>query len=70
MDHVKHRPPTTSESVMKPLLWLLLVVALIVNVSTSFLWEGLTQVAVSIPTGVLFLGSAVGLWLLRDKQQA
>ncbi len=55
---------------MKPLLWLLLVVALVVNVSTSFVWDGLTQVAVSIPTGVVFLGSAVGLWLLRDKQQA
>ncbi|MFI6938410.1 hypothetical protein ACIBI4_03975 [Streptomyces sp. NPDC050418] len=55
---------------MKPFLWLLLVAALIVNVSTSFLWEGVTQVAVSVPTGVVFLGSAVGLWLLRDKQQA
>ncbi len=55
---------------MKPLLWLLLVVALIVNVSTSFLWDGLTQVMVSVPTGVVFLGSAVALWLMRDKQEA
>ncbi|SDJ53105.1 hypothetical protein [Streptomyces indicus] len=54
---------------MKPLLWLVLVAALVVNVSSSFLWEGATQVAVSIPTGVVLLASAVGLWLLRDKPQ-
>ncbi|MBC9713411.1 hypothetical protein H9Y04_12605 [Streptomyces sp. TRM66268-LWL] len=55
---------------MKPLLWPLLVVALVVNVSSNFLWESVPQVAVSAPSGVVFLGSALGLYLLRDKQQA
>ncbi|MEW2162342.1 hypothetical protein AB0912_05005 [Streptomyces sp. NPDC007084] len=55
---------------MKPLLWLLLVVALIVNVFAGLLGDGMTQAAVSVPAGVVFLGSAAGLWLLRDKRKA
>ncbi|RII12379.1 hypothetical protein DSC45_26300 [Streptomyces sp. YIM 130001] len=53
---------------MKALLWFVLVCSLAFNVSTSFMWSGGTQVAFSVVSGVVFLGSAFSLWLLRDKE--
>ncbi|MBO1337595.1 hypothetical protein J3486_41045 [Streptomyces sp. VRA16 Mangrove soil] len=43
---------------MKPLLWLVLSAAIIVNVSTSFAFDGVQQVLISVGTGVAAIGSA------------
>ncbi|MEU5210351.1 hypothetical protein [Streptomyces sp. NPDC020742] len=53
---------------MKALLWCVLVLALVFNVSTSFAFDGLQQVLVSVGSGVVVIGSAVGLFLLRGKR--
>jgi hypothetical protein len=52
---------------MKPLLWGLLTIALVANVSTSFAFNGVTQTLVSVGTGVVVLASAAGLYVLREK---
>ncbi|MFE7482702.1 hypothetical protein [Streptomyces sp. NPDC057552] len=52
---------------MKALLWFVLVCSLLFNVATSLLWSGPTQVALSVTSGLIFLGSAFTLWLLREK---
>ncbi|MFI6087512.1 hypothetical protein [Streptomyces sp. NPDC051218] len=54
---------------MKPLLWLVLALALVTNVSTSFAFDGVQQVLISVGTGVVTLGSAAALFLLREKRQ-
>ncbi|MDG4861257.1 hypothetical protein P8605_24290 [Streptomyces sp. T-3] len=54
---------------MKALLWVLLVVSALFNVSTHFMWEG-AQTLVMTLSAVAFLGCAVGLWLLRDRKSA
>ncbi|WP_327352128.1 hypothetical protein [Streptomyces sp. NBC_01304] len=55
---------------MKALLWVLLTASVLFNVSTSFISSGVTQVLLSIPSGLVVIGSAVGLWLLRDRKPA
>ncbi|MCK8675950.1 hypothetical protein [Streptomyces lichenis] len=52
---------------MKALLWSVLVCSLLFNVTTSHLWSGTTQTALSVASGLTFLGPAFTLWLLRDK---
>ncbi|MFH9983832.1 hypothetical protein ACH4ND_32380 [Streptomyces sp. NPDC017179] len=52
---------------MKPLLWFVLVCSLLFNVTTSLLWSGTTQMALSIASGLILMGSAFTLWLLREK---
>ncbi|MFE7535814.1 hypothetical protein ACMZ5F_09370 [Streptomyces rhizosphaericola] len=52
---------------MKALLWFVLVCSLVFNVTTSLLWSGTTQMASSIASGLILLGSAFTLWLLREK---
>ncbi|MFJ7327330.1 hypothetical protein ACIQVN_14000 [Streptomyces cyaneofuscatus] len=52
---------------MKALLWFVLVCSLLFNVATSLLWSGTTQTALSVASGLIFLGSAFTLWLLREK---
>ncbi|MFJ9687997.1 hypothetical protein ACIRRX_20225 [Streptomyces bacillaris] len=52
---------------MKALLWFVLVCSLVFNVTTSLLWSGTTQMAGSIASGLILLGSAFTLWLLREK---
>lgn len=52
---------------MKLLFWAVLAIALAANVSTSFAFDGVTQILVSVGTGVVVLGSAAGLYALRDK---
>ncbi|MFJ9048636.1 hypothetical protein ACIRPO_02745 [Streptomyces bacillaris] len=52
---------------MKALLWFVLVCSLLFNVATSLLWSGTTQMALSVASGLIFLGSAFTLWLLREK---
>jgi hypothetical protein len=54
---------------MKALLWLTLVLALGVNVSTSFAFDGVQQVLVSVPTGVVALLAAAGLFATRTKKK-
>ncbi|MEV0323508.1 hypothetical protein ACIBKX_06845 [Streptomyces sp. NPDC050658] len=52
---------------MKALLWLVLAVALVVNVSTSFAFDGVQQVLISVGTGVATIGSGVALFLMRER---
>ncbi|MFJ2774514.1 hypothetical protein [Streptomyces sp. NPDC087300] len=52
---------------MKALLWLVLAAALVVNVSTSFAFDGVRQVLISAGTGVVALGTGVGLFLTRRR---
>ncbi|MEU5220878.1 hypothetical protein AB0G79_32395 [Streptomyces sp. NPDC020807] len=57
---------------MRPLLWLLLVVSVLANVyvgTFSDLTGGL-RAAGSVGTGAVVLGSAVGLWLTRRREEA
>ncbi|MEU8780798.1 hypothetical protein [Streptomyces sp. NPDC048637] len=53
---------------MKALLWFVLVVAVAFNVTTSFAFDGVQQVLVSVGSGVVVIGSAVGLFLMRTKR--
>lgn len=55
---------------MKPMLWLLLSVstAAAVYVSTFAPYTGTTRVLASVGTGVVFVGSALGLWLTSGKR--
>ncbi|GEB58842.1 hypothetical protein [Streptomyces gardneri] len=52
---------------MRFLLWLLFTAGVLVNafVNTLSGWTGAAHVAASVVSGVLVLGSAVGLWLTR-----
>ncbi|MEV5982762.1 hypothetical protein [Streptomyces sp. NPDC052114] len=52
---------------MKALLWSVLVVALAVNVSTSFAFDGVQQALISVVTGVVTLGAGVTLFLTRRR---
>ncbi|MFJ2089714.1 hypothetical protein ACIOEW_10630 [Streptomyces sp. NPDC087901] len=55
---------------MKPLLWTVLVAALVANLSLNFLvdQEGL-HIALSVVSGVVLLASAAGLWVLRSPRE-
>ncbi|GAA2290345.1 hypothetical protein OKJ48_34175 [Streptomyces kunmingensis] len=53
---------------MKALLWLILSVALIVNVSTSFAFDGVQQVLISVGTGLAALASGVVLFVTRRRR--
>ncbi|GAA1325215.1 hypothetical protein OG887_31295 [Streptomyces sp. NBC_00053] len=53
---------------MKALLWILLVVTVAANVSTSFAFDGGKQVAISVCTGTVAIASAAGLFLMRNKR--
>ncbi|MET7756293.1 hypothetical protein ABZT27_16505 [Streptomyces sp. NPDC005389] len=57
---------------MRSLLWLLLTASVLGNayVNTFAGWTGATQIAASVCTGVVLLGSAAGLWLTRPRTEA
>ncbi|MGW7294316.1 hypothetical protein ACWGIB_18250 [Streptomyces xiamenensis] len=56
---------------MKPLLWCVLLLALIVNLSVNFVIdEGALQILLSVCSGVVLIGSGIGLWMLRDRGDA
>ncbi|MFF8834318.1 hypothetical protein [Streptomyces sp. NPDC015130] len=57
---------------MRFLLWLLLATGAFVNLFVNTLsgWTGAAHVAASVCSGVLVLGSAVGLWLTRTRTGA
>ncbi|MEU6619576.1 hypothetical protein ABZ926_02110 [Streptomyces litmocidini] len=54
---------------MRALLWLLLTASVLANVfvGTFAGWTGGLQVAGSVGTGAVLLGSATGLWLTRPR---
>uniref|UniRef100_A0AAU2VPX8 Uncharacterized protein n=1 Tax=Streptomyces sp. NBC_00008 TaxID=2903610 RepID=A0AAU2VPX8_9ACTN len=54
---------------MKPLLWTVLLVAIVANVSLNFMdgREGL-HITLSVVSGVVVLASGVGLWMLRTSR--
>ncbi|WP_329174749.1 hypothetical protein OG754_18620 [Streptomyces decoyicus] len=53
---------------MKALLWCVLCIAVVVNVSTSFAFDGVQEVLISVASGVVVIGSGVGLFLTRTKR--
>ncbi|MFE6665108.1 hypothetical protein ACFVFH_16310 [Streptomyces sp. NPDC057697] len=55
---------------MKPVLWLLLLVstAAAVYVSTFAHYTGTMRVLAGVGTGVVWVGSALGLWLTSSKE--
>ncbi|ROQ66481.1 hypothetical protein EDD93_0887 [Streptomyces sp. 840.1] len=55
---------------MKPLLWTLLLLALVANVSLNLMdgQEGL-HIALSVVSGVVVLASGVGLWMRRTPRE-
>ncbi|WP_432177914.1 hypothetical protein [Streptomyces sp. NBC_00063] len=52
---------------MKALLWLVLIAALAVNVSTSIVFDGVEQVLISVGTGLAALATGVTLFMLRRR---
>ncbi|WP_329573116.1 hypothetical protein [Streptomyces sp. NBC_01361] len=52
---------------MKALLWLVLITALAVNVSTSFAFDGVPQVLISVGTGLAALACGATLFMLRRR---
>lgn len=69
-------PPTTQPhrrtctlDPMKNMLWLVLAVALVINISSSFVIDDDTrQALVSVGTGVVALASGVTLFVKREKR--
>lgn len=57
---------------MRALLWLLLAVSVLANVfvSTFSGWTGGLEIVGSVCTGVVLIGSGVGLWLTRSRAGA
>lgn len=53
---------------MRSLLWLVCAAALVVNVGTSFAFDGVQQVLISVGTGVVLLGSAAALFVTRPRR--
>lgn len=58
------------EPLVKPVLWLLLFVSTVaaVYVSTFAHYTGTMRVLAGVGTGVVFVGSALGLWLTSAKK--
>ncbi|MGA4849195.1 hypothetical protein ACOBQB_24135 [Streptomyces sp. G5(2025)] len=52
---------------MKALLWLVLAAAVAVNISTGLVLDGVQQTLISVGTGVVALGTAVGLYVTRRR---
>ncbi|MBB4982043.1 MULTISPECIES: hypothetical protein [Streptomyces] len=57
---------------MRAILWLLLTASVLANVfiSTFAGWSAGLQIAGSVSTGAVLLGSAAGLWLTRPRSGA
>ncbi|MBO3673924.1 hypothetical protein [Streptomyces sp. NEAU-YJ-81] len=55
---------------MKSLLWLVLTLAAIVNVASSFAFSGTEQIVISAITGLTAIGTATGLYMTRDRRAA
>ncbi|MER8236209.1 hypothetical protein ACIRQY_22505 [Streptomyces sp. NPDC101490] len=55
---------------MKPVLWLLLLVstAAAVYVSTFAHYTGATRILAAVGSGVVLVGSGMGLWLTSGKK--
>lgn len=53
---------------MKVLLWLVLLVALAVNISSSFVFDGAQQAVISVATGLAALAAGITLYVTRDKR--
>lgn len=52
---------------MKALLWFVLAVAVVVNAFSSFTLSGAPEIAVSVTTGAVVIGSITVLVLTREK---
>ncbi|MFE2179160.1 hypothetical protein [Streptomyces sp. NPDC059455] len=55
---------------MKSLLWLVLAVAAVVNVASSFAFGGIQQIIISAITGLTAIATATALYLTRDRHTA
>ncbi|AIA04931.1 hypothetical protein ACFU90_20470 [Streptomyces noursei] len=54
---------------LKALLWCVLTLAVAVNVSTSFVFDGVQQVLLSVGTGTVVLACVAALLLLRARRR-
>ncbi|MFF2805692.1 hypothetical protein ACFVT2_00670 [Streptomyces sp. NPDC058000] len=54
---------------LKALVWCALAVALVVNVATSFAFDGVQQVLISVGTGSVVIASAAALFLMRRRRR-
>ncbi|OKK24640.1 hypothetical protein AMK09_00030 [Streptomyces sp. CB02488] len=65
-----HPLPTLRRNPVKPLLWTVLLVAIVANVSLNLMdgREGL-HIALSVVSGVVVLASGVRLWMLRTRRE-
>lgn len=54
---------------MKPLLWLVLCLAVVANVGLNLMEDTGLHIALSIVSGTVVLASGVGLWMLRDGHE-
>ncbi|MEV7235604.1 hypothetical protein AB0N06_16925 [Streptomyces sp. NPDC051020] len=54
---------------MKPLLWLVLCLAVVANVGLNLMEDTGLHIALSVASGVVVLASGVGLWMLRDRRE-
>ncbi|ATL83970.1 MULTISPECIES: hypothetical protein [Streptomyces] len=55
---------------MKFVLWLVLAIAAVVNVASSFAFSGIEQMVISGVTGLTVIATATGLYLTRDRRAA
>ncbi|MFG2558357.1 hypothetical protein [Streptomyces sp. NPDC048496] len=54
---------------MKPLLWLVLCLAVVANVGLNLMDDTGLHIALSIVSGAVVLASGVRLWMLRDRHE-
>ncbi|MFE3649684.1 MULTISPECIES: hypothetical protein [unclassified Streptomyces] len=54
---------------LKALLGCALVLAVVVNVATSFAFDGVQQVVISVGTGSVAIASAAALFLMRERRR-
>ncbi|MFD9907453.1 hypothetical protein [Streptomyces sp. NPDC059063] len=53
---------------MKALLWLVLAVGVIVNAANSLVFDGATEIAISVCSGFAVVGAITGLVMTRERR--
>ncbi|MDK0521760.1 hypothetical protein [Streptomyces sp. ML-6] len=55
---------------MKPLLWLVLCIALVANLLLNLMADNTLHIVLSVVTGSVVLASGTGLWLRHRAERA
>ncbi|MFE7109612.1 hypothetical protein ACFU98_22455 [Streptomyces sp. NPDC057575] len=55
---------------MKALLWLVLCAALAANLALNLVENNALHIVLSVVSGLVVIGSGVGLWMLRREARA